>query len=53
MGEGQFGLSWQVIPNALPQMMMDENSEKAQRVMKSMLQMRKIDLDALKRAQAA
>jgi len=49
----RFGLSWQVIPNALPQMLMDENSEKAQRVMKSMLQMRKIDLDALKRAQAA
>ena len=32
---------------------MDENSEKAQRVMRSMLQMRKIDLAALKRAQAA
>jgi hypothetical protein len=30
-----------------------ENSDKAQRVMKSMLQMRKIDLAALKRAQAA
>ena len=49
----RFGLSWQVIPNALPQMLMDENSEKAQRVMKSMLQMRKIDIDTLKRAQAA
>jgi predicted 3-demethylubiquinone-9 3-methyltransferase (glyoxalase superfamily) len=49
----KFGLSWQIIPKALPQMLMDENSEKAQRVMKSMLQMRKIDLAALKRAQAA
>ena len=49
----KFGLSWQVIPTALPQMLMDENSEKAQRVMRSMLQMRKIDLAALKRAQAA
>jgi len=29
----------------LPQMLIDENSDKAQRVMKSMLQMRKIDLD--------
>ena len=38
----KFGLSWQVIPRALPQMLMDENSEKAQRVMKSMLQMRKV-----------
>ena len=49
----KFGLCWQVIPNALPQMLMDENSQKAQRVMKSMLQMRKIDIGALKRAQAA
>jgi predicted 3-demethylubiquinone-9 3-methyltransferase (glyoxalase superfamily) len=49
----KFGLSWQVVPRALPQMLMDENSERAQRVMRSMLQMRKIDLDALKQAQAA
>jgi predicted 3-demethylubiquinone-9 3-methyltransferase (glyoxalase superfamily) len=49
----KFGLSWQVIPKALPQMLMDENSEKAQRVTKSMLQMRKIDLAALQRARAA
>jgi predicted 3-demethylubiquinone-9 3-methyltransferase (glyoxalase superfamily) len=49
----KFGLSWQIIPNALPQMLMDENTEKAQRVMKAMLQMRKIDIDALKRAQTA
>ena len=34
-------------------MLMDENSEKAQRVMKSMLQMHKIDIAALERAQAA
>ena len=49
----KFGLCWQVIPNALPQMLMDDDSQKAQRVMKSMLQMSKIDMDALKRAQAA
>lgn len=47
----KFGLSWQVIPTALPQMLMDEKA--GQRVMRSMLQMRKIDLAALKRAQAA
>jgi predicted 3-demethylubiquinone-9 3-methyltransferase (glyoxalase superfamily) len=47
----KFGLSWQVIPTALPQMLMDEAS--GQRVMKSMLQMRKIDIAALQRAQAA
>jgi predicted 3-demethylubiquinone-9 3-methyltransferase (glyoxalase superfamily) len=49
----RFGLSWQVIPQALPQMLMDENSDRAQRVMRSMLQMRKIDLATLERAQAA
>jgi predicted 3-demethylubiquinone-9 3-methyltransferase (glyoxalase superfamily) len=49
----KFGLSWQVIPKALPEMLMDENSETAQRVMRSMLQMRKIDIAALRRAQAA
>ena len=49
----KFGLSWQVIPKALPEMLMDGNSETAQRVMRSMLQMRKIDIAALKRAQAA
>ena len=49
----RFGLSWQVIPQALPQMLMDENSDKAQRVMRSMMQMRKIDIAALERARAA
>jgi predicted 3-demethylubiquinone-9 3-methyltransferase (glyoxalase superfamily) len=49
----KFGLSWQVIPKALPEMLMHENADKAQRVMKSMLQMRKIDLAALERARAA
>jgi predicted 3-demethylubiquinone-9 3-methyltransferase (glyoxalase superfamily) len=49
----KFGLSWQVTPDALPQMLTDENAERAQRVMKAMLQMRKIDIAALQRAQAA
>jgi predicted 3-demethylubiquinone-9 3-methyltransferase (glyoxalase superfamily) len=49
----KFGLSWQVVPAVLPEMLKDENAEKAQRVMKAMLQMRKIDIAALKRAQAA
>jgi predicted 3-demethylubiquinone-9 3-methyltransferase (glyoxalase superfamily) len=49
----KFGLSWQVFPRALPEMLTDGNSEAAQRVMRAMLQMRKIDLAALKQAQAA
>src|SRR5262252_4430805 len=46
-------VSCQVFPRALPEMLTDGNSETAQRVMRSMLQMRKIDIAALKRAQAA
>jgi len=49
----KFGLSWQVFPRALPEMLMDGNSETAQRIMRSMLKMRKIDIAALRRAQAA
>ena len=46
----KYGLSWQVIPRALPAMLKDGNSEKSQRVMKAMLQMRKLDIAALKQA---
>jgi len=49
----RFGLSWQVIPDVLPQLLADKNAEKAGRVMNSMLQMQKIDIAALQRAQAA
>ncbi len=49
----KFGLSWQVIPIALPQLLRDENAEAAGRVMNAMLQMGKIDIAALQRAKAA
>jgi predicted 3-demethylubiquinone-9 3-methyltransferase (glyoxalase superfamily) len=49
----KFGLSWQVVPSVLPEMLQDENAEKAGRVMKAMLQMRKLDIAALQQAQAA
>ena len=45
----RFGLSWQVIPKALGRFLMDEDREKANRVMKAMLKMKKIvvaDLEA-------
>jgi predicted 3-demethylubiquinone-9 3-methyltransferase (glyoxalase superfamily) len=48
----QFGLSWQVIPDVLPQLLMDKNAERAGRVMKSMLTMKKIDIATLERAAA-
>jgi predicted 3-demethylubiquinone-9 3-methyltransferase (glyoxalase superfamily) len=46
----KFGLSWQIVPTVLGQMMEDKNPEKAGRVMKAMLQMKKIDIKTLKQA---
>jgi predicted 3-demethylubiquinone-9 3-methyltransferase (glyoxalase superfamily) len=46
----QFGLSWQIIPSALGQMLGDKDPEKSKRVMQAMLQMNKIDINALKQA---
>jgi predicted 3-demethylubiquinone-9 3-methyltransferase (glyoxalase superfamily) len=46
----KFGLSWQIIPSALLEMMSDEDPEKAKRVMQAMLQMTKIDINGLKQA---
>ena len=46
----KYGLSWQIIPKALTEMLQDEDSEKAQRVTEAMLKMVKIDVDVLKRA---
>ena len=48
----KFGLSWQIIPNALGKLMGDKDPEKAGRVMQAMLQMQKIDIKALERAYA-
>ena len=46
----RYGLSWQIVPTALGEMLQDKDPEKAKRVMKAMLQMGKIDIAALKRA---
>ena len=46
----KFGLSWQIIPNALTQMLADKDTAKAHRVMQAMLQMKKIDIAGLERA---
>ena len=46
----RFGLSWQIVPNALTEMLSDPDPQKAGRVMQSMLQMRKIDVAELRRA---
>jgi predicted 3-demethylubiquinone-9 3-methyltransferase (glyoxalase superfamily) len=46
----RFGLSWQVVPSALPEKLMDPDAETSQRLTKAFLQMKKFDLDALRRA---
>lgn len=46
----KFGVSWQVVPIALIKMLQDEDSKKTERVMKAMLQMHKLDIDALTKA---
>jgi predicted 3-demethylubiquinone-9 3-methyltransferase (glyoxalase superfamily) len=44
------GISWQIIPSALGEMLQDKDDEKSERVMKAMLQMDKIDIRGLKQA---
>jgi predicted 3-demethylubiquinone-9 3-methyltransferase (glyoxalase superfamily) len=46
----KFGLSWQVVPRALLQMLMDKDTRKSQRVTKAFLQMKRFDIAELKRA---
>ena len=46
----KFGLSWQVVPVILPQLLQHKDPEKANRVMKAMMQMQKIDIKKLKEA---
>ena len=46
----KYGLSWQVVPTALGEMMSDPDKEKAGRAMQAMLQMKKLDIAELQRA---
>jgi predicted 3-demethylubiquinone-9 3-methyltransferase (glyoxalase superfamily) len=46
----RFGLSWQVVPGVLYDMLMDPDQEKVKRVTKAFLRMKKFDIAALKRA---
>ena len=49
----KFGLSWQIVPKRLFELLGDPDREKAQRVMAQMLEMRKLDVEPLERAAAA
>lgn len=46
----KFGLSWQVVPNVLPELLGNPDPKKAARVMKAMLTMKKLDIGALQQA---
>ena len=48
--QDKYGLSWQIIPSILGEMLGDKDPKKAQNVMKAMLQMEKIDIKRLKQA---
>jgi len=46
----KYGLSWQIVPTALGELMSDPDPEKSKRVMQSMLQMKKLDIKGLRQA---
>jgi predicted 3-demethylubiquinone-9 3-methyltransferase (glyoxalase superfamily) len=46
----KYGLSWQIVPPILDELLGDKDAEKSGRVMKAMLQMKKIDIHTLKQA---
>ncbi|MFD9503195.1 VOC family protein [Streptomyces sp. NPDC060035] len=46
----KYGLSWQIVPRALNELLADPDRDKAERAMKAMLGMRKLDIQALRDA---
>ncbi len=46
----RYGLSWQIVPTVLPELMQDPDPARAERATKAMMEMRKLDIDALRRA---
>ena len=46
----RFGVSWQVVPTIVPELMRDKDKQKRERVMQAVLKMVKLDVDELKRA---
>ena len=49
----RYGLSWQIVPRRLNELVSDPDREKSQRAMAAMLEMRKIDIEELERAASA
>jgi predicted 3-demethylubiquinone-9 3-methyltransferase (glyoxalase superfamily) len=49
----RYGVSWQIVPTVLPELLADPDPETSQRVMQAMLEMKKIEIDTLERAAGA
>ena len=49
----RFGLSWQIVPTVLPELLADPDAAKSQRVMQAMLGMKKIEIEGLEQAAKA
>jgi predicted 3-demethylubiquinone-9 3-methyltransferase (glyoxalase superfamily) len=48
----KYGLSWQIVPTVLGEMLQDKDPKKSERVMQALLQMKKLDIATLKKAYA-
>lgn len=48
----KYGLSWQIVPAAISNMMTDPDTKKSERVMNAFLKMKKLDISAIERAYA-
>ena len=48
--QDKYGVSWQIVPTLLGQLLQDKDPAKSERVMKAMLQMKKLDVNGLRRA---
>ena len=48
----RYGLSWQVVPTVVAELLGDQNTDASRRAMAAMLKMKKLDIDQLKRAYA-
>jgi predicted 3-demethylubiquinone-9 3-methyltransferase (glyoxalase superfamily) len=46
----RYGVSWQIVPRILGEMLQDKNAQKSQKVMQALLQMKKLDIKILKQA---
>jgi predicted 3-demethylubiquinone-9 3-methyltransferase (glyoxalase superfamily) len=49
----RYGVSWQIVPTVLAELLSDPDPQRSQRVMRAMLQMKKLEIDALERAAQA